>query len=248
MKRLLMILIIVISSSVSVLAGGIDCHRFECADSLLREKIDSLQIVLDNLMPIRRRLAEDMQKKYGDYSVRKFRDMNIRLLDSLIVDGRRLAIDDLSDFIDDMTVAQQNLQDFLRIDSVLNKPYDKALVDGVKPLCDSLVRKVAGSQQQEVKALSNGLDKYQMAMISMRDLVEWIHDTMDLYRPDGNPAAARTTLNGIFSNQANIINNEINAVPYLKTQLGKLKKELQDNPLRQGETETQLIELLNLNK
>ena len=83
-------------------------------------------------------------------------------------------------------------------------------------------------------------------MVSMKDLVEWIHDTMDLYRPNGNPSAARTSLKGILNNQERVIKNEINSIPYLKMQLDNLNKELLDNPLKQGDTESMLIEILNL--
>lgn len=246
MKRLFLLLIILVSSSLSGRANGTDTLRVEASDSLLIDKIDSLQTVLDNLMPIRLRLAEDMLKNYGGYPTLKFKEMDVYLMDSLITYGNRLAVDNLSALMTDLNLALENRSLFVKIDSAVNIPYDREKVRMAQSLCDTLKVRVTGNQLLEVDALSKSLDKYESAIASMKDIVEWIHDTMDLYRPDGNPSAARTSLTGILNNQERIIKNEINYIPYLKVLFENLKKELQDNPLVPGETESRLIELLNL--
>ncbi len=228
----------------STLVGDIDAPV--SPDSLLMNKIDSLQSVLDRLLPIRRRLSEDMLEIYGDYPYRRFRDMDSKVLDSLSADGNSLAMAELSGFLEGLNAASENRKVFVSIDSVINMPYDKDKVDIAKSLCASLMIKVKGDQRAEVESLYGSLTKYGGAWNTMRDVVEWIHDTMDLYRPDGNPSAAKTSLNGILNNRAAVIRNGINEIPYLKSLLDSLKKELENNPLVQGETETKLLKLLNL--
>lgn len=209
----------------------------------LKHRCDSLQNALDALLPLREREADKLLGKYGVYFEKKFSEIDETIADSLCRECRILNLPSLEKFasMKDVVIERKHRYDYLR--RIIENPYNSDEVKSGKATADSLAELSPPLQRSEFKSLSSSMEAYPKAITKTKEVVEFIHEMMDMYRPNGGHSGAVSTLNSILNNERDNINNYINKVPYLKRRFNEMVASLKKNHLVQSDAEKELLKL-----
>lgn len=209
----------------------------------LKKRCDSLQRALDNLLPLRESKAGELLEMYNDYFDGPFSSIDYKVADSLADLSSILDVRILDEFNAKIDNAVSRKRAYESLYAVVDTTYNQSVVDSARVRVDSLLKVSSASQTKEVNALKEAMRVYPAAVGETKALAEWIHDTMELYRPSGNPKAAVSMLNSILTNQKDTRSKYIDKVPYLKRVFQQMVDDLKANHLAQGEAETRLLKL-----
>ena len=209
----------------------------------LKHRCDSLQNALDALLPLREREADKLLGKYGVYFEKKFSEIDETVADSLCRECRILNLPSLEKFasIKDVVIDRKHWYDSLT--RIVEKPYNKKEVTRGIVIADSLAKLSPRFQKSEFNSVSSSMKAYPTAITKTTEVVEFIHEMMEMYRPNGGHSGAVSTLNSILNNERDNINNYINKVPYLKRRFNEMVASLKKNHLVQSDAEKELLKL-----
>lgn len=240
MKRIL-ILILTAIFPIAVMAQSFE-EPTSAVDSL-KHRCDSLQNVLDALLPLRKSEAEKLLGKYGGYFEKRFREIDEIVADSLCRECRILNLPSLAEFASkkDVVIERKHWYDSLK--KIVEEPYDKIKVDRGIVIADSLAILSPSKQKSEFNSVSSSMKIYPKAITKTKEIVEFIHEMMEMYRPNGGHSGAVSTLNSILNNEEESINNYIKKVPYLKNKFEEMVADLKRDHLKQGNAEKTLLKL-----
>lgn len=207
------------------------------------DKIDSLQRILNDFSPVREMLADSIVARYRDYPDYEFSKQKLEELDSILNLANILKSEKLAGLAAKTEKARKLKIEYDSLYRIVNSAYNKDLIEPARSRANTLLSEcISPQKKKEVERLITALKLYPQAVIKVKEIVEWIHGTMELYRPSGNPSAAKNSLSSILTNQSDVINSVVNKVPYLKGCFEKLVDELKKNPIKEGTVEKELIE------
>lgn len=239
MKRILILILTAISPIVAM-AQSVE-EPTSVVDSL-KHRCDSLQNALDALLPLREREADKLLGKYGLYFEKKFSEIDETVADSLCRECRILNLPSLEKFasMKDVVIERKHWYDSLT--RIVEKPYNKKEVTRGIVIADSLAKLSPRFQRSEFNSVSSSMKAYPDAITKTKEVVEFIHEMMEMYRPNGGHSGAVSTLNSILNNEKDNINS-INKIPYLKRRFDKMVASLRQNHLVQSSAEKELLKL-----
>ena len=240
MKRILILILTAISPIVAM-AQSVE-EPTSVVDSL-KHRCDSLQNALDALLPLREREADKLLGKYGVYFEKKFSEIDETVADSLCRECRILNLPSLEKLasMKDVVIDRKHKYDSLK--RIVEKPYNKDEVESGWVMADYLAKLSPPLQSKEFTSLSSAMKEYPKAITKTKEVVEFIHEMMEMYRPNGGHSGAVSTLNSILNNERDNINNYINKVPYLKRRFNEMVASLKKNHLVQSDAEKELLKL-----
>lgn len=240
MKRILILILTAISPIVAM-AQSVE-EPTSVVDSL-KHRCDSLQNALDALLPLREREADKLLGKYGLYFEKKFSEIDETVADSLCRECRILNLPSLEKFasMKDVVIERKHWYDSLT--RIVEKPYNKKEVNRGIVIADSLAKLSPRFQKSEFNSVSSSMKAYPDAITKTKEVVGFIHEMMEMYRPNGGHSGAVSTLNSILNNERDNINNYINKVPYLKRRFNEMVASLKKNHLVQSDAEKELLKL-----
>ena len=240
MKRILILILTAISPIVAM-AQSVE-EPTSVVDSL-KHRCDSLQNALDALLPLREREADKLLGKYGVYFEKKFSEIDETVADSLCRECRILNLPSLEKLasMKDVVIDRKHKYDSLK--RIVEKPYNKDEVESGWVMADYLAKLSPPLQSKEFTSLSSSMKEYPKAITKTKEVVEFIHEMMEMYRPNGGHSGAVSTLNSILNNERDNINNYINKVPYLKRRFNEMVASLKKNHLVQRDAEKELLKL-----
>ena len=209
----------------------------------LKHRCDSLQNALDALLPLREREADKLLGKYGVYFEKRFSEIDEAVADSLYRECRILNLPSLEKFasMKDVVIERKHWYDSLT--RIVEKPYNKKEVTRGIVIADSLAKLSPRFQKSEFDSVSSSMKGYPTSITKTKEVVEFIHEMMEMYRPNGGHSGAVSTLNSILNNERDNINNYINKVPYLKRRFNEMVASLKKNHLVQSDAEKELLKL-----
>lgn len=239
MKRILILILTAISPIVAM-AQSVE-EPTSVVDSL-KHRCDSLQNALDALLPLREREADKLLGKYGLYFGKKFSEIDETVADSLCRECRILNLPSLEKFasMKDVVIERKHWYDSLT--RIVEKPYNKKEVNRGIVIADSLAKLSPRFQKSEFNSVSSSMKAYPDAITKTKEVVGFIHEMMEMYRPNGGHSGAVSTLNSILNNEKDNINS-INKIPYLKRLFDKMVASLRQNHLVQSSAEKELLKL-----
>lgn len=240
MKRILILIltaifpIVVMAQSFEEPTSAVDSLKYRC---------DSLQNALDALLPLREREAEKLLSRYGAYFKKRFSDIDETVADSLYKICQILKVPSLDTLASEKDVTFQRKAKYDSLKTIVEGPYNKTAIKNGIHLADSLSKVSPRFQASEFKSVSNAMKIYPTAIPKTKEVVAFIHEMMEMYRPNGGHSGAVSTLNSILNNEKESINNYIYKVPYLKNLFKKMVADLNRDHLRQGDAEKTLLKL-----
>lgn len=240
MKR---ILILILTAIFPIVAMAQSVEETTSLVDSLKHRCDSLQNALDALLPLREREADKLLGKYGVYFEKKFSEIEETVADSLCRECRILNLPSLEKLasMKDVVIDRKHKYDSLK--RIVEKPYNKDEVESGWVMADYLAKLSPPLQSKEFTSLSSSMKEYPKAITKTKEVVEFIHEMMEMYRPNGGHSGAVSTLNSILNNERDNINNYINKVPYLKRRFNEMVASLKKNHLVQSDAEKELLKL-----
>lgn len=240
MKR---ILILILTAIFPIVAMAQPVEEPTSVVDSLKHRCDSLQNALDALLPLREREADKLLGKYGVYFEKRFSEIDEAVADSLYRECRILNLPSLEKFasMKDVVIERKHWYDSLT--RIVEKPYNKKEVTRGIVIADSLAKLSPRFQKSEFDSVSSSMKGYPTSITKTKEVVEFIHEMMEMYRPNGGHSGAVSTLNSILNNERDNINNYINKVPYLKRRFNEMVASLKKNHLVQSDAEKELLKL-----
>ena len=209
----------------------------------LKNRCDSLQYDLDALLPLREREAEKLLSKYGQYFNKRFSEIDETVADSLCKICQVLKVPSLDKLASEKDVTFQRKAKYDSLKTIVESPYNKTAVNNGIHLSDSLSKVSPPFQASEFKSVLTAMKIYPTAISKTKEVVAFMHEMMEMYRPNGGHSGAVSTLNTILSNEKESINTCIKKVPYLKNLFEEMVADLKRDHLKQGNAEKTLLKL-----
>ena len=210
----------------------------------LKNRCDSLQYDLDALLPLRAREAEKLLSKYGQYFNKRFSEIDETVADSLCKICQVLKVPSLDTLASEKDVTFQRKAKYDSLKTIVESPYNKTAVKNGIHLADSLSKVSPPFQASEFKSVLTAMNIYSTAISKTKEVVAFIHEMMEMYRPNGGHSGAVSTLNTILSNEKeSSIDKYIKKVPYLKNLFEEMVADLRRDHLKQGNAEKILLKL-----